>query len=142
MAKGFDASSSSGRDAFDEGTVGVVNEACEDFFDFGKVLEGVEAVGALLELAGGLGAPEKENGENGAFGIGEVKDVGEFVLIFGGTSTEDFGDEVVFGEEADGFGDIVSGVVGDRVAGGALVAGCEEAVEGEGVEVRGGGFFF
>ena len=74
--------------------------------------------------------------------VGEVEDVGEFVFVFGSPTTEDFGDEVVFGEEANGFAHVVGGVVGDGVAGGALVAGGEEAVEGEGIEVGGGDLFF
>ena len=64
------------------------------------------------------------------------------MFVFGSTTAEDFGDEVVFGEKANSLGDIVGGVAGDGVAGGALVAGSDEAVEGEGIEVGGRDLLF
>ena len=70
MTEGFDSAPGSGGDAFDERAVWVVDEAGEDFFDFGEVLEGVEALGALLEFACGLGAAQKKDGENGSLATG------------------------------------------------------------------------
>ena len=63
------------------------------------------------------------------------------MFILGRSPAEDFGNEVVFGEEANGFGDVVGAVVGDGVTRGTLVASGDEAVESERVEVRGGDLF-
>ena len=75
VTEGFDAAASSGGNACNEGAVGVVDEGGEDFFDLVEGLEGVEALGALFELASSLGATEEEDGEDGALLIGEVEDV-------------------------------------------------------------------
>ena len=56
VAEGFDAAARSGGDALDEGAVGIVDEGGEDFFDLIEGVEVVQALGAGLEFAGGLGA--------------------------------------------------------------------------------------
>lgn len=116
MTESFDAAATASGDAFDEGTVRVVDEAGENFFDFGKIVEGVEAVGALFEFACGLRSAQEKDGEDGPLSIGEFEHVVELVLVFGGAAAEDFGDEVLFGKGAKGVFDFVAGVVGDGVA--------------------------
>ena len=64
------------------------------------------------------------------------------MFVLRSAAAKHFGDEVVFGKEANGFSDVVGGVVGDGVSRRALVAGGDETIEGERVEVRGGDLLF
>ncbi len=116
-----------------------------EFFAHGiEVGDGTHAFAASAEFAGGLGASEEEFGEDGDLRRGQGVVVVEAVLVFGDAGSE-LGDEqsevfVAEGFEAGGDGFVVELEHGGAVA--LLVAGVDEAVEGERVEVWRGGFLF
>lgn len=117
MPKGLDAPTLPRRDALDEWSMGIVDEASEDFLNLRQVLKGVQALAALFELAGGLSSSQEKDGQDGTLAVAELENVGELVLILGRAPPEDFGDEFVSRKKADCLAQVVGGVVGDGVAG-------------------------
>ena len=55
----------------------------------------MHALGALLDLPGGLLAAQEEDGEHGALVVREVQDVGQAVFELGGPPAEDLGDQIL-----------------------------------------------
>ena len=68
-------------------------QALEGGLDGGEVVEGVEAVGAAAEFAGGLRAAEEEEAEDGGLVAAEVEDGADAVLVLGDAGVADRGDE-------------------------------------------------
>ena len=139
-----DAAAIAGGEADDEGAFGVVLEGFELGFDAGEIGEGVHALAALAELAGGLVAAQEEHAEEGDVGWREVVDFRvKVVFVFGhaGAGLAELKGplglaQAIKGADDDGFVE-----VGDGVAIGGLVAGGDEVVEGERVGIRHEGFF-
>jgi hypothetical protein len=108
---------------------GAGGEAVEGGEDGVDAVEGVEAVGAAAEFAGGLGAAEDEEAEDGDLVAAEVEDGAEAVLVLGDAGVADRGDDVEVFEGVEGLADLVLGEIEDGIAAGALVAGGDEGVE-------------
>jgi hypothetical protein len=117
-------------------------EAVEGGDDGGEVVEGVHAVGAAAELAGGLGAAEEEEAEDGGFVATEIEDGADAVLELGDAGVAIGGGKAEVFEGMKGLADFLFFEIEDWIAAGALVAGVDERVEGEGVVLRGGDLFF
>lgn len=109
-----------------------------------EVGDRAHAFAAGAEFAGGLRAAEEQLGEDGDLGFGERVVVVEAVLELGYAGGE-LGDEHGESLVAERFETFGYGVVVELEHGGAvalLVAGVDEAVEREWIEVGRGGFFF
>ena len=74
--------------------------------DGGEVVEGVEAVGAAAEFAGGLRAAEHEEAEDGGLVAAEVEDGADAVLVLGDAGVADGGDEGEIFEGVEGLADL------------------------------------
>jgi hypothetical protein len=121
---------------------GASREALERGLDGCEVVEGVEAVGAAAEFAGGLGAAEHEKAEDGGLVAAEVEDGADAVLVLGDAGIADGGDEGEIFEGVKGLTDLLFGEIEDGVAAGALVARVDQGVEREWVVFGRGDLFF
>jgi hypothetical protein len=117
-------------------------QAFERGLDRGKVVEGVESVGATAEFAGGLRATEEEKAEDSGFVAAEIKDGADAVLVLRDAGVADRRDEGEVFERVEGLADVFFLEVEHGVAAGALVRGVDQGVEGERVVLGGGDFLF
>jgi hypothetical protein len=121
---------------------GTGREAFEGGLDGGKVVEGIEAVGAAAEFAGSLRTAKHEKAEDGGLVAAEVKDGADAVLVLGDAGVADRGDEGEIFEGVEGLADLLFGEIEDGVAAGALVARVDQGVEGERIVLGRGDLFF
>jgi hypothetical protein len=68
-------------------------QALESGLDGGEIIEGVEAVGTAAEFAGGLGAAEHEEAEDGGLVAAKIEDGADPMLVLGHAGIADGGDE-------------------------------------------------
>jgi hypothetical protein len=142
---GGDAAAVAGGEADDEGAFGVILKGVEFGFDALEIGEGVQALRALAEFAGGLVTTEEEGAKEGDRGGGEVVDFGvQVVFEFGhaGAGLAELKGPLGFAQAFEGAGDGGFVEVGDGIAIGGLIAGGDEGVEGERIGVRDEDFFF
>ena len=140
-----DAAAVAGGEADDKGAFGVILQGVEFGFDAGEIGEGVQALSALAEFAGGLVTAEEEGAKEGDRGGGEVVDFGvQVVFEFGhaGAGLAELEGPLGFAQAFEGAGDGGFVEAGDGFAIGGLVAGSDEGVEGERIGVRDEDFFF
>ena len=121
---------------------GAGGEAVEGGDDGGEVVEGEEAVGAAAEFAGGLGAAEEEEAEEGGLVAAEVEDGAGAVLVLGDACVAIGCGEAEILKDVEGLADVFLFEIEDGIAAGALVAGVDERVEGEGIVLGRGDLFF
>jgi len=120
---------------------GAGGQALESGLDSGEVVEGVETVGAAAEFAGGLGATEHEEAEDGGLVAAKIEDGADPMLVLGDTGIADGRDEGEVFKGMEGLADLFFGEIEDRIAAGALVACVKQGVEGEGVVLWRGDLF-
>jgi hypothetical protein len=121
---------------------GASGQALEGGLDRGEVVEGVETVGAAAEFAGGLGTTEHEEAEDGGLVTTKVEDGTDPMLVLGDAGVADRRDERKVFKGVDSLADLFFGEIEDRVAAGALVARVKQGVEGQGIVLWRGDFFF
>ena len=117
-------------------------QALERGLHGGQVVEGVEAVGAAAELAGGLRAAEHQEAEDGGLVAAEVEHGADAVLVLGDAAVANQGDEGGVLEGVQRLTDLVLGEVEHGVAAGALVARVYQSVQREGIVLGCGDLFF
>jgi hypothetical protein len=114
----------------------------EGGLDGGEVVEGVEAVGTAAEFAGGLGAAEHEQAENGGLIAAKVEDGADAVLVLGDAAVADGSDEGEVFEGVERLADLIFSEFEDGVAAGFLIAGVDESIEREGIVLGSGNLLF
>ena len=72
---------------------GAGGKALEGGLDGGEVVEGVETVGAAAEFAGGLGAAEHKEAEDGGLVAAKIEDGTDPMLVLGDAGVADRGNE-------------------------------------------------
>jgi len=136
MPEGFDPASGAHGNAPDEWTVWILDEPSERFLDLIERVEMVHAFGALIDLTGGLLAPEKEDGENGLLAVLHAEDAGQGVFVLRSSPTKDLHDQVLLREAAESVFHHFGTEEGYRFAARGLVAGEDQRVESERVGAR------
>ena len=127
---------------FDEGWF-ALHQMLEAGLDGAQVVEGVHALGADAEFAGGLLAAEQQDAENGDFVAVEVEGFLETVLVLGHTTVRgaDGTDQGLAVEGVQGLADGGFVETHDWLAIRFLVAGVDQRVQGKRVVLRGGDLF-
>jgi hypothetical protein len=110
--------------------------------DGGEVVEGVEAVGAAAEFAGGLGPAEHEKAEDGGLVAAKIEHGADPMLVLGDAGVADGADEGEVFKRMERLADLFLCEIEDGVAAGALVARVNQCVDGEGVVLWRGDLFF
>lgn len=127
------------REQADEGKLALSEggETGLDLLDAGEV---EDALRAGTNLAGGLRAAQEEDGHHGDVAVIQLEMLGEVVAVFldAVAGAENDGDEFFLAKVIDAVLDGALVVGGDGVAIGGLIAGEDEAIEGEGVILGGG----
>ena len=114
-------------------------------FNAREIREGMHALGALAEFAGGLVTAEEEGGEECDRGGGEVVDFGVqvmFELGHAGTGLAELEGPLGFTQAFEGACHRGFVEVSDGFAIGGLVAGGDEGIEGERIGIWDEDFFF
>ena len=117
----------------------------KDALDALEVDKGVETLGALADLADGLGAAQQQHAEDGLLALGQVgKLVPEGVLALrdAGAGLVHENGEFLVAQALHRLLDRVGAEVDNRLAVARLVAGRVEAVEGQRILVRSGRLLF
>jgi hypothetical protein len=117
-------------------------EALESGLDGGKVVEGVEAVGAAAKFAGGLRAAEHEQTEDGGLVAAEVENRAYTVLVLGNAGVANGSDECEVFKGVKSLANFLFRQIEYGIAAGALVACVDQGVEGERIIFGRGDLFF
>jgi hypothetical protein len=126
---------------------GAGSHALESGLNGGQIIEGVKAVGAAAEFAGGLRTAKHKEAEDSSLVAAKIEDGADAMFVLGDSSgwfseaVADRGDEGEVFKRMEGLADFFFCEIEDRVAAGALVAGVKQGVEGEGVVLWRGDLF-
>lgn len=123
----------------------MILQGVEFGFNAREIREGMHALGALAEFAGGLVTAEEEGAEESDRGGGEVVDFGvQVVFEFGdaGTGLAELEGPLGFAQAFDGAGHGGFVEVSDGFSIGGLIAGGDEGIEGEWIGIRDEDFLF
>ena len=102
----------------------------------------MEALGAAAKFAGGLGAAEHEEAEDGGLISPEIENCPDPVLVFGDASISDRGNKGKILKRVEGLTNFFFGQIEHRVAARALIACIQERVEGKRIVLGSGDLFF
>jgi hypothetical protein len=110
--------------------------------DRGKVVEGVEAIGAAAKFARSLRAAEHEQAEDGCLVAAEIENRANTVLVLGDAGVANGSDEGEVFKGVKSLANFLFRQIEYGIAAGALVARVDQGVEGEGIIFGRGDLFF